>query len=151
MKHTELEKKLSKIMLTRRLIEGGIALVLSALSVVINNLRETDNSHSNFLAYSLASSITFSVAFFYMLLIDCILCKFRTTEKCDRYLTVYRGMVYLIVYVDGREIRRIPRRGYTCFIEAWITAEVRATVNFTHSIGCIAYISYSDHSPSVEI
>lgn len=147
MTHSELEKKLSKNMLTRRLIGCIIAIVFIVLAVVFHRLWKNDSTNASCVAWSM----TLAIMSPFFPLFDFLFCRYKTIEKEGKYITVYRGMVYCIVYVSGREIRRIPRNGYINYIEAWITAEVRATVCFTRAIGYLAHISFSDHSESVEL
>lgn len=147
MTQAELEKKLSGRALARRLIAGGIAIVFIGLFIVFYNLWQADDFYVPHLSLSLAAAIVSPVFFVF----DLIYCRYRTTQKDGRWITVYRGMAYQIVYVGGKEAGRIMQSHFENVIEVWVSAEVKATICFTRAIWYIAYISFSDHSPSIKI
>ncbi len=82
---------------------------------------------------------------------DFLTVRFRTVTKNGHSLTVYRGFLHSIVYVNGKEQGRIGPFTYTHVVEVWLPDKTRATVSFSRTIWYLAHISFSDQTTSIQL
>lgn len=166
MTQEQFEKYLSRQMVKRRLTEVAVAVVLLVIGIVCNHLREASKQivHGtgafDFYSYAvyndtylpfIIAGLSCGMVCCLVVFVDLLLCKYRTVHKGQQYLTVYRGMVFNIVYVDGVEKGRIIPMRHMNMIEVWLAGPVRATVHFTTSALNLAHISFSDHTATMEV
>ncbi len=84
-----------------------------------------------------------------LLIRDLFRCRFRSFQKGDQWITVYRGSLYCIVYVDCAEKARTIPLPQANYVDVWLRDRVRATVHFVTRSLEIAHISFSDHTATV--
>ncbi len=171
MPQADLERYLTRTRRKWRIIKFVIAVLAAALAIGFLHLWEQSAKivYHEPLPYQTGSdgweSVEYNAAypFFFVicvvisalsvfyLIYDLISCRFRTVIKGDQYLTVYRGNLFIIVYVDGAEKgRSILLRRYM-LVEVWLANRTRATVHFTASPSNLAHISFSDHTATIEV
>lgn len=171
MPQADLERYLSRKRRKWRIIKFIVALLAAALAVGFLHLWEHSaeivyheplpyqpssdgwesvEHNSLYSFFYVVCLVIFAFSIFY-LIYDFISCRFRSVVKGDQYLTVYRGNLFMIVYVDGTEKgRSILLRRYM-LVEVWLANRVRATVHFTASPCNLAHISFSDHTATIEV
>ena len=82
--------------------------------------------------------------------------KYEGTIKRDNhgyYITVYRGMLDCIVFVDGREAGRIEPFSYEHVIETVLPDKTKVIISFPQgkNLWTLVHISFSDNTPSIDI
>ena len=162
LKTYELEKKLSRMMLIRRIVLGVISVFFIVLGIVYHNLFmdskevtifgegifQYDSVTYNFdLLHGVTSGIIGSVIAIVFFLVDMLCVRYACTMSNGNYITVYRGY-NSVVYVNGEEADRLRIFSFNNVIEAFLDNGVRITVSFSRRNTVIAHISYSDGSPS---
>ena len=168
----ELEEKLTKTIRTRRIILGGAAVLLFALFVASWALWDASEvvtqdpiifdgivvhpgfkhvTHEDGYITPLIIGLIGACSAGSFLLSDFLFCRFQTVTKDGQDVTVYRGMLHNIVYVDGKEQGRIGPIMLTNVVEVWLPDGTRATVSFSRTWLYMAHVSFSDHTTSVEI
>lgn len=95
--------------------------------------------------------IVLAATSFVILIRDLMLCRFKSLQKGDQWITVYRGFIYNIVYVDFAEKGRTVHLPRVNVINVWLKDRVRATVHFSHSACNVAHISFSDHTATIDL
>lgn len=85
------------------------------------------------------------------LLVDFLACRFQTIRKDMQYITIYRGMLHSIVYVDGREMGRIEPFMPSNVVEVRLANQVKVTISFSRTIWYMAHVSFSDDTASREV
>lgn len=162
MKKEHLEQYISRKMWKRRAILILIAILLFAAAGVSAHFREatkqivhngyyTRNVYNSMYLPLIIGGMVGGTASAVAVLSDFLFCRFKTVYKDDQYLTVYRGIIFLIVYVDGVEKGRSIRMRESMLVEVWLKGPVRATVHFTGSPANLAHISFSDHTATIEV
>ncbi len=168
MHRDEFEKQLRKKDRYRRLIEGVLTGVLLAVGILFWYLRESTkevilhegfyfipgweevNYNDNYVPFILLGFLgAFCIGVFW--LIDLMMCRFATIQKDLHQITIYRGMLHEIVYVDGAEKGRIEPFSFTNVAEVRLANNVKVTVSFQRGIFHIAHVSFSDDTPSIEV
>lgn len=86
-----------------------------------------------------------------MLLVDFMMCGHRTVRKDLHCITLYRGIMHNIVYVDGQEKGRMEPFSHTNVVEVWLPNRIRVTVSFSRSMLYMAHVSFSDDTASREV
>ena len=165
----DFERELAAKIQTRRLITGCLALICSALLILCLILRETTKEvivHNY--GYAIIPPWTevnyndgyivpivlmlFGTVFTGILLIaDFTRCGYRTIHKDMHCITLYRGIRYSIVYVDGQEQGRMGLFSGSNVVEVWLPNRVRVTVSFSSAIWYMAHVSFSDDTASREV
>ena len=164
--HTkELERYLSRQNLKRRLIMAMIAATLLTLGFICNHLREASRTmvpyeqfpeiqhavyNNSYIPWIIAGT-TAGICACFVLLLDIILCKFKTVQIGEQYLTLYRGLLFCIIYVDCVEKGRTIPFANANIVDVWLANRVRATVCFRRTLLQIAHISFSNHTASIEV
>lgn len=170
MRQQEFEIQLTKHIFKRRLITALIFGAFLLLAATFGILREVTKEHidhcvgtggfvaswteikyNESYAILMVLSILCSVFPGSCLLVDFLLGSYRTIQKDLYHITVYRGMLHNILYVDGQEMARIEPFSHTHIAEAHLPDGVRVTVSFGRGVWLLAHISYSDNTPSVEV
>jgi len=82
---------------------------------------------------------------------DFMFCRFQTTGANTHYITVYRGMNKCSVYVNGEEKGNIGIFSYTNVVDTTLPNGTKISVAFNRSVFFIAHISFSDHTPSIDL
>lgn len=167
MTQAEFEKELSCRQTKRRWLLGGLTLLFFAMFILFWILLEatkevTVHGGTYFPAWE---SVRYNHTFIYLLIfglcgvffcgisliMDFLICGYKTIQKDQQYITVYRGMLHNFVYVDGKEKGRIGPFSVSHVVEVWLQSKVKVTVSFSRTIWLIAHISFSDHTPSMEV
>lgn len=164
----DFERALSKKIITRRLITGCLALVFLALFILFFFLREAsrtviahgtgfsmlswtevkyEDSYIPFIVISLIGGVISSI----FLIVDLILCGYKTIRKDQHCITLYRGMSHNAVYVDGQEKGRMGPFSHSNVVEVWLPNRVRVTVSFSRVVWYLAHVSFSDDTASREV
>ena len=170
MRQQEFENQLNKKISKRRLITGLIFGAFLLLAATFGILREVTKEHidhcvgtggfiaswteikyNESYAILMVLSILCSVFPGSFLLVDFLLCGYRTVQKDLHHITVYRGILHNILYVDGQEMARTEPFSHSHTVEAHLPNGVRVTVSFGRTIFSLAHISYSDNTPSIEV
>lgn len=139
MKHLELEKELTATIRKRRLIEGGVTVLLLVMGILFAVLHENSKVYeesflggnwvadSNMTLYWLMAGSLFAAAICAIVLfIDFLYSKFETVEACGGYITLYRGMLKNYLYFNG-ELRGTSA-GY--YLDAKLPNGTKVTVSF---------------------
>ena len=164
----DFERELSKKIITRRLITGCLALVFLALFLLFFFLRETsrtvtvhgtgysmlswtevqyDDSYIPFIVISLIGGVVATI----VLIVDLMMCGYKTIRKDQHCITLYLGIAHNTVYVDGQEKGRIGLFSHSNVVEVWLPNRVRVTVSFSRAMWYIAHVSFSDDTASREV
>lgn len=163
-----MEKQLSRRILKRRIIAGAVAVLFLALFIVCYCLREASKEvivHEGYLFIPSWEEVKYNNQYIpwivigiygtvmagIWLLCDIVSCKFRTVEKDQHYITLYRGMVHSVVYIDAEEKGRLGAFSRAKVVEAKLPNNVKITVSFSRNIFYIAHISFSDDTRSIEL
>lgn len=85
------------------------------------------------------------------LIVDFLLCGYRTIHKDQHCITIYRGLQCNIVYVDGEEKGRKGPWHTSNVIEVWLPNGIRVTVSFSRATWYMAHVSFSDDTASREV
>lgn len=162
-----LEAHIKRKQLIRRLVIVAFAIIMIILGITFSILREAsrevtyddlgfgvvwetvtyNESYTPWIAIFLSAGIVTSVLF----ICDLLLCRFETICVNGNYLTIYRGALDSIVYVNGEESGRLELFGFTPVVEVILPDKVKATVTFCRSWFVMAHVSFSDNNPSVDI
>lgn len=162
----QLEKRLSKTMKKRRIIEGLICVIFLVIGIVCSILREASrevivhgegflwfeeiNYNDNYIAgIVIGFFVSFVLAMFF--LSDLLASGFATTKANGHFITVYRGMKSNYVYINGDEKGKIGPFSFTYVVETKLPDGVKVIVSFSKRILTYAHISYSDNNPSIDI
>ena len=169
MRQQEFENQLTKHIFKRRLITGliwGAFLLLTATFGILRDATKEVIYHEGYaglisgweeIIYNetytilIVLSILGSVFPGSFLLVEFLLGSYRTIQKDLYHITVYRGMLHNILYVDGQEMARTEPSSHSHTLEAHLPNGVRVTVSFGRGVWLLAHISYSDNTPSVEV
>lgn len=168
MSQAEFEKQLSKTDMKRRLIEGSLTLGFFVLFIISWAFRETTKEvivHEGYLFIPSWEEVNYNpvclpfillgalgaMASGCFLLSDCLFCKFATVEKDSHYITIHRTLLCNIVYINGKEVDRLGPFFITHVVETRLPGNVKVTVSFSRTVWCLAHVSFSDDTPSVEI
>ena len=170
MQQQEFENQLTKHIFKRRLITGLIWGAFLLLTATFGILREVTKvvihpeQHEGWIsdftqiiqynenyAILMVLSILASIVPGSCLLVDFLQGSYRTIQKDLYHITVYRGMLHNILYVDGQEMARTKPFSHSHTVEAHLPNGVRITVSFGRTIFLLAHISYSDNTPSIEV
>lgn len=164
----DFERDLSNKIITRRLITGCLTLVFLALFILFFFLREAsrtvtvhgtgfsmlswteiryEDSYIPFIVIGLIGALVSGI----FLLVDLMMCGYKTVRKDQHCITIFRGMSHSIVYVDGREQGRTGPFRHSNVVEVWLPNRVRVTVSFSRAIWYMAHVSFSDDTASREV
>ena len=139
------QRHLSCKIWTKRIILLVLAAILITLGIVYGLYAESVNG--SLCGIITASGSLVALLFFYHLLY----CRHKTFTRGEQNISLCRGMFINIVYVDGIEKGRCLATRHHNLVEVWLKERVRASVNFTKSPLNLAYISFSDHSATIEL
>ena len=168
----ELEIKLRRTIRTRRIVFGCAAVLLFVLFAVSWTLFETSKVvtqdpivFDGITVHPGFQQVTYEYGYITPLVIglagacgagafllsDFLFCRFQTVTKDGQDVTVYRGMLYNIVYVEGGEQGRIGPFMFSNVVEVWLPDKTRVTVSFSRTWLYMAHVSFSDDTASMEI
>ncbi len=82
------------------------------------------------------------------LVVDIIMCRYSTVKVGAHYLTVYIGMGFPKVYVDGELTDKLT---YGHYMETALPDGTVATISFGRSVFVPCHISFSNGHKSVDI
>ena len=162
-----LEASLKKKQDTRRIAIAIVAILMIIIGITCVALREAsrevivndigmglqwetviyDDRYIPGIVFGFAIGIT-TIALF---ICDLILCRFETLEVNGHYLTVYRGAVECVVYINGEEAGRLELFETSPVVEVRMPDNVKVNVTFCRSWVVMAHISFSDNNPSVDL
>ena len=164
----EFERELSKKINTRRLIEGCLTLTFLALFILSLVLREstkeiivheygslipswTEVNYNSAYLFPILLGLIGGILSGVFLLMDFLMCGYRTIRKDLHCITLYRALTCNIVYVDGKEEGRMGPFTHSNVVEVWLPNRVRVTVSFSRTAWYMAHVSFSDDTASREV
>lgn len=166
MRYRALEDELRKRLLRRRIIEGVLLAVCFFTGVVCSSLREStkevivheygiifgtyeeviyNNAYVPFIVIGFIGALTAAV----VLLSDLLACRFETVEVDGYHITVYRGMIGEVLYVDGEEKGRIEMYGH--YLETSLPDGTVVTASFGRSMLDWCHLSFSNGHESIDL
>lgn len=163
----KLEKDLSKYIFKRRMIEficffAGI--VMCILFFILRDItKEVIISGEGYFKYEtivyndyyvigIMIGLFGSMFAGIFLLTDCLYSRYASTKANGYYITVYKGMLYNILYINGEEIDRITYNRYSSgVIDTRLPDGVKVCISFSRSFFSICHISYSDNNSSIDL
>lgn len=127
--------------------------VLSAVSVLLTVLAyHWVNVRSVFTLMLLLIPAELSVALPMSLIFDLIHCRYVTVQKRDHSITLCRGWFYGTVYLDGEPRTAVwLSRQYPQTVQLPLPDGPVAFIVFYSGPACLARITYSDRTSSVEV
>ena len=158
-----LEGKLRKKLIIRRVIIGLFIIIFAALGITCYTLREQSRevtvhgsgiftyetvTYNDSYVFGVVIGVWGAVMAPVLLLLDLAFSRFATVEVNGNYITVYRGTLRCIVYVNGEENDNIF---YERVVDLRLPDGVKATVSFYRGALLLAHISFSDSNPSVDL
>ena len=164
----EFERMLSNKILTRRLITSCLALVCLSCFILFYTLWENSKTvtvHGSGFSMLSWTEVRYEDSYIPFIVIGCIgvvlaivtllvdlsLCRHKTIRKEQHCITLYRGMLRSIVFIDGEEKGRTALFTRNPVVEVRLPNQVRSTVSFSRSIRYIAHVSFSDDTASREV
>lgn len=168
MMQKEFEKQLSQKIFKRRIIEGTISILLLVIGLVFLGLREASKEviiHDGYLIIPAWEEINYNNAYLLpalvcilgavwigcFLLADLLCCRYRTVQKDLHHITIYRGMLHSLVYVNGTKKGQLEPFSGSQVVEVWLPNRIRITVSFNRTLFHLAHISFSDNTTSIEV
>lgn len=156
MEKAALERYLSRQIWTQRLVLTILAVILFAVGFLGNHLLETSRElgqreHERLYVAMVCAGMCGGMLPAVGVFTSFLRCRFKSIYKGQQYLTAYRGLLFIIVYVDGVEKARSIALHECMLLEVWLAERVKATVHFTNSALNLAHISFSDHTATIEI
>ena len=165
----DFERELAARIRTRRLIFSCLALTFFALLILCVALREstkeiivhnfgysiippwTEVNYNDGYIFPIVLTLMGTVFTGFLLIVDFLMCGYRTVHKDLHCITLYRGIHNSIVYIDGTEKGRLSPLSHTHVVEAWMSNGVRVTVSFSRALWYMAHVSFSDDTASREV
>ena len=163
MNYEELERKLTKRIRKRRLIEMLIFVISLVMSVVFIIAWETTKKKVRIEGFIIEYTyyeykgiwVPFIVLFVIIywislvcLILDFVLIRYKSLEKDGYHITIYRGMLASSMYFDGNKVDEIT---FSQVMEAYLPNGKRVTASIYRGVFSLAHVSFSDSTPSVEI
>jgi hypothetical protein len=161
-----LEAMLKRKEIIRRIVIAAITIVMIALGITFASLREAsrevivndiygvkwetvtyNEEYTPWIAICLSFGIVTSTLF----ICDLLLCRFETLPVNGNYLTVYRGAIESVVYVNGEEGGRLELFSFAPVVEVIMPDKVKVTVTFCRGPLVMAHVTFSDKHSSVDI
>ncbi len=161
--HNDLEEKLRRKSRRNNLIIFAVAVVCLIICIVFAIIRENTKEVVEYgsgipfiggyksvtynTTYSLLAGMSFivSIMSFITLLLTLIFTRINTVEACGSTITLYRGVVSVVLYVDGKEASRSHY-----FLEATLANGATVTVSLSRN-GLFAHMSFSGGHPPIEL
>ena len=165
-KAKELEKRLSRHTLKRRIITVALLLAFLVIGIVFWSLREASRevivhgegwlsyetvTYNNDYAVGIVIGLVTAMLIGCVLFTDFLFCRFRSVEANGHYITVYRGMIKCAVYINGEERDAIGMGSFTNVIDTRLPDETKISVAFSRGFLMLAHISFSDNNQSVDL
>ena len=165
----DFERDLATRIRIRRLITSCLALTFLAMLILCVILWETTKEviihnspysilplwtevkHNNNYIFPMISMFLGTIVSSIILIVDLLMGGFRTVYKDQHCITLYRGIRYNMVYVNGEEKGRKRHFHTSNVIEVWLPNGVRVTVSFSRATWYMAHISFSDDTASREV
>jgi hypothetical protein len=161
------EKKLQKVHTNRRILLAVIAVAALTLFLVTYYLYEATKvveeivlfgsitrqevTYNNAYTPFIAAGFSIFLTAIFVIIFDCVYCRIRSFQKYGQWVTLERRPMSCLVYLDGKECVRIGPFDIHAVATVWFHNKVTATISFTKAIWFLAYITFSDHSTSIEI
>lgn len=161
-----LESMLKKKETVRRIAIAAFTIVMIALGITFASLREAsrevivedifgvkwetvtyNESYTPWIAVCFSFGIVSSTLF----ICDLLLCRFETLPVNGNYLTVYRGAIESVVYVNGEEEGRLELFSFAPVVEVTMPDKVKVAVTFCRGPLVMAHVTFSDKHSSVDI
>ena len=168
MGYIEFEKQLAKKQKKRRITFLACAVLSFVLFLFAMSMREASKevtvydyvfyqrevvSYNENWVLLIIPAVIASIYFAVFFIVDLALCDFKTFEKDNQHITVYRGMTKSIVFVDGDEIDRIEPFSYEYVIETVLLSGVKVIISFPQRRAAFSsiHVYFSDNTPSIKL
>lgn len=167
MKQFEFEKYLSKKIFTRRVIMcvmafglltmgiGGMYLLEATKEVIRHEHQYIPTWEEVKYNYDYLYYIVFgflgSAMTGLLLLIDFLTSGFRVFQAGTEIVTIYRSMIFNIVYIDGVQRGRRGPLAFLQAVECQLKDGTRLTIIFNRGLKYYAYVAFSDDTESMYI
>ncbi len=141
----KLDLQLRKQIQKNKLIWGLVALAGFGMFIVFAALREAaDSLDIVLLVLPAVFTLTFGISFF----IGSLFCRFESVQSGKDVITVYRGMLHNILYINGVEKDRTAPFNYHYYLEGRLSDGSTATVAFARWYAF--RLTFSNGQPPVE-
>ena len=149
----------------RRIVIAAITIVMIALGITFASLREASRevivedifgvkwetvTYNEGYTPWIAVCFSFGIVSSSLFVCD-LLCRFETLPVNGSYLTVYRGAIESVVYVNGEEAGRLEPFSFIPVVEVTMPDKVKVTVTFCRGPLVMAHVTFSDKHSSVDI
>lgn len=150
----------------RRIVIAAITIVMIALGITFATLREASRevivedifgvkwetvTYNEGYTPWIAVCFSFGIVSSSLFVCDLLLCRFETLPVNGSYLTVYRGAIESVVYVNGEEAGRLEPFSFIPVVEVTMSDKVKVTVTFCRGLLVMAHVTFSDKHSSVDI
>ena len=140
-----LESILKRKETVRRIAIAVITVVMIALGITFASLREASRevivneiygvkwetvTYNEEYTPWIAICFSFGIVTSALFICDLLLCRFETLPVNGNYLTVYRGAIESVVYVNGEEGGRLELFSFTPVVEMIMPDKVKVKVTF---------------------
>ena len=162
-----LNESLKKKQVTRRIAIAIVSILMIIIGITCAALREASREvivndigmglqwktviYDERYIPGIACGFTIGIVTIIVFICDLLLCRFKTLEVNGHYLTVYRGLVDSIVYINGEEAGRLELFGSSPVVEIRMPDNVKVSITFCRSWIIMAHISFSNNNPSIDI
>ena len=148
-----LEKNIARYLRKRRIIQFVVScllIVVLVLSMIgIDNI--SDSAFYGLFMFGMIVGLFGAIFGFSFLLTDLLYCRCATNKVNGYYVTAYKGMFSLIVYIDGEEKEKMAFIGYNHVIDTRLPDGVKMCISFSRSFLSICHISFSDNNSSIDL
>ena len=150
----------------RRIAIAVITVVMIALGITFASLREASRevivneiygvkwetvTYNEEYTPWIAICFSFGIVTSTLFICDLLLGRFETLPVNGNYLTVYRGAIESVVYVNGEEGGRLELFSFAPVVEVIMPDKVKVTVTFCRGPLVMAHVTFSDKHSSVDI
>lgn len=163
MQQNRFEIQLREKSLKRRVLEGAATLVFLALGIVYLHTGREIIYHEGTWFFPGWEEVRYSTAYVLLiafsflgaviagsvLVVDLMMCRFESIQKDLHRITLYRGPLHCIVYVDGTEKGRLAPFSFHSVVETKLADNVKITISFQRGMMYIAHVSFSDGTESI--
>ena len=162
-----LEASLKKKQDTRRIVIAIVAISMIIIGITCASLREASREvivedlgmglqwetvvYDDRYIPVIVLGFTIGITTVAVLICDMLLCRFGTLEVNGNYLTVYRGAIDSVVYVNGEEAGKLELLESSPVVEVRMPDNVKVNVTFCRSWIVMAHVSFSDNHSSIDI
>lgn len=167
MKQSEFEKRLSKKIFARRVMMCVMTFSLLTIGILGVHLLEATKEvilhqhqfiptweevkYNYDYLYYIVFGFFGSAMSGLLLLIDFLCCGFRVFQAGSEIVTIYRGLVFKNVYIDGVQRGRRGPLAFLQAVECQLKDGTRLTIIFNRGLKYYAYVAFSDDTESMYI